>query len=130
MCIYDGRVLGLSSEKRSEAETGKKRDIKALVAIIPPASQVLGRREKKIREKRIRVRLKDVVKENELHISPRLATELNIKDRAYLSVPGKKRMEFKAVVNDSVPYGEVWANTEVMKERGIADNTLAAIRGA
>lgn len=120
----------MSSEEGSEVEAGKKRDIKALVAIIPPASQVLGRREKRVKEKRIRVRLKDVVKEDELHISPRLATELNIKDRAYLSVPGKKRMEFKVLINDSVPYGEVWVNTEVMKERGVADNTLATIRGA
>lgn len=120
----------MNSESKEEiSSTGKKRDIKALVAVIPPASQALGRREKKVREKRIRVRLKDVVKEDEIHISPRLAEELGIKSRAYLSIPGKKRMEFKAVINDSVPYNEVWVNTEVMRERGVADNTLATIRG-
>lgn len=117
----------MSGEK---SEEGKKRDIKALVAVIPPASQVLSRREKKVKERRIRVRLKEVVKEEELHISSRLANELNIKDRAYLSIPGKKRMEFRVIINDSVPYGEVWVNAEIMRGKGIADNTLATIRGA
>ncbi len=122
----------MSSEEKSstEATTGKKRDIKALVAVIPPASQVLGRREKKVRERRIRVRLKDNVKEGEIYISPRLASDLNIKDVAYLSIPGKKRMAFKVVVNDAVPQNEVWVNAEVMRERGVADNTLATIRGS
>ena len=118
----------MSREGTSEA--GKKRDIKALVAIIPPASQVLSRKEKKVREKRIRVRLKPDVKEDELHLSPQLASELGIRVRAELSIPGKKRITFKAVINDSVPYGEVWVNEELMRERGVADNTLATIRGS
>ena len=41
----------MSREGTSEA--GKKRDIKALVAIIPPASQVLSRKEKKVRKGRL-----------------------------------------------------------------------------
>lgn len=123
----------MSTEEKTSTGTevaGKKRDIKALVAVIPPASQILGRKEKKVREKRIRVRLKDHVKEGEMYISPRLASELGIKDIAYLSVPGKKRMAFKVVLNDAVPYNEVWVNAEVMRERGVADNTLATVRGS
>jgi len=112
------------------AEEGKKRDIKALVAIIPPATQLRRREGSRVKEKRIRVRLKPDVKEGELHVSPSLAQELGIKDAAELSVPGKKKMQFKAVLNESVPANEVWANEEVMKERGIADNTLATVRGA
>ncbi|OYT51597.1 MAG: hypothetical protein B6U73_01625 [Desulfurococcales archaeon ex4484_204] len=108
----------------------RRRDVKELVAIIPPASQVLSRRGKKVRERRVRVRLKEGVKADELHISPQLASELGIKGRCELSVPGKKRMAFKSVLNDSVPLQEVWANEELMRERGVADNTLATIRGA
>jgi len=112
------------------AEEGKKRDIKALVAIIPPATQLRRRESSKVKEKRIRVRLKSDVKEGELHISPSLAQELDIKDSAELSVPGKKKMRFKVILNEGVPLGEVWVNEEVMKERGVADNTLATVRGA
>jgi len=116
------------SEKTAEED--KKRDIKALVAIIPPATQLRRRESSKVKEKRIRVRLKPDVKEGELHISPSLAQELDLKDSAELSVPGKKKMRFKAILNEGVPSGEVWVNEEVMKERGVADNTLATVRGA
>ncbi len=112
------------------AEAGKKRDIKALVAVIPPATQLRKREGPKVREKRIRVRLKPDVKEGELHVSPSLAEELSIREVAELSVPGKKKMRFKAVLNDKVPINEVWVNEEIMKERGVADNTLATVRGA
>ncbi|RLG78287.1 MAG: hypothetical protein DRO14_01130 [Thermoprotei archaeon] len=112
------------------AEEGKKRDIKALVAVIPPATQLRKREGPKVKERRIRVRLKPDIKEGELHISPSLAQELSIKEVAELSVPGKKKMRFKAVLDDKVPVNEVWVSEEVMKERGVADNTLATVRGA
>lgn len=116
------------SEKATEE--GKKRDIKALVAVIPPATQLRKREGPKVKERRIRVRLKPDIKEGELHISPSLAQELSIKEVAELSVPGKKKMRFKAVLDDKVPVNEVWVSEEVMKERGVADNTLATVRGA
>ncbi len=120
----------MSSPEAKEGEEKEKRDIKALVAVIPPATQIMRRKEVRVLEKRIRVRLKDFIKEGEIHISESLASELQIKDRAALSVPGKKRLVFKAVINESVPSNEVWVNEEVMKERGVADNTLATVRAA
>lgn len=120
----------VSTLSEGEEKPQKKRDIKQLVAVIPPASQLMRREGPKVREKRIRVRLKDNVPPNELHLPPSLAKFIGVKERVELSVPGKKRMSFKPVLNESIPENEVWVNTEVMREKGVADNSLATVRGA
>lgn len=119
------RCSGLTEEN----DVKKKRDVRHLVAVIPPASQLLRREGPKRREKRIRVRLKAEIQPEELHLNPSVAKYLNITSKAELSVPGKKRMEFKAVINENVPENEVWVNEEIMRERGVADNSLATVRG-
>ncbi len=116
--------------EESKAEGKKKRDIKQLVAVIPPASQLMRREGPKIREKRIRVRLKPDIPPEELYLSPALAKYIGVKEKAELSVPGKKRMSFKAVIRDDIPENEVWVNEDLMRERGVADNSLATVRGA
>ncbi len=113
-----------------ESKDKKKRDIKQLVAVVPPATQLLRRQAPKIREKRVRVRLKDDVPPDELHLSPGLAKFIGVRERAELSIPGKKRMSFKAVIDERIPENEVWVNTELMRERGVADSSLATVRGA
>jgi len=108
---------------------GKKRDVKQLVAVIPPASQILSKGGGKSKERRIRLRLKPNVDSKELYLSPQLLKELNIKKEVEISVAGKKRLRFKAVENEEVPPNEVWGNEGFLKERGIADNSLVTVRG-
>jgi hypothetical protein len=38
-------------------------------------------------------------------------------------------MNFKAVIDENIPQNEVWVNEELMKERGVSDNSLATVRG-
>ncbi len=113
----------------SEGEQGKKKDVKQLVAVIPPASQLMMKGGGKVKEKRVRLRLRKEVPENELHISPALLKYLEIKGGIEVSVAGKKRFRFKAVESEQVPENEVWANEALMKENGIADNSLVTVRG-
>ncbi len=143
MCLdnvfEEGKIISPSNEfnhaevsalGEGEEKSQKKRDIKQLVAVIPPASQLMHKEGSKVREKRIRVRLKDNIPPEELHLSPSLAKFVGVKERVELSVPGKKRMSFKPVLNESIPQNEVWVNTELMREKGVADNSLATVRGA
>lgn len=104
----------------------KKKDIKSLLAIIPPA-EAMKKEQKKLTEKRIRVRYSNA-KPGEVIISQKLANQLNIKEKAVIVVGGKKRFEFKVVIDENVPENEVYANNEFMKENGIADNSIATIR--
>ncbi len=119
-------MLSLSSEELKTAS--QKRDIKQLVMVIPPASEILSKGVKQVREKRVRVRLKSEVPPGELKINTRLAKELNIKENVELSIAGRKRLVFKATILDDIPEGEVWANEELMKEKGIADNSMVTVR--
>jgi hypothetical protein len=43
-------------------------------------------------------------------------------------VGGKKRYLFRAFASESVPENEVWCNADELKELGVADNTIAAVR--
>ncbi len=108
----------------------KKKDVKQLVAIIPPASQILTREGPRQKEKRVRLKLRKKIPSNELHISSVLVKELGIGVNAEISVAGKKRLKFKAIVDGSVPENEVWGNEELMREKGLADNSLVTLRGA
>jgi len=83
----------------------------------------------RVREKRVKLRYGEDVKEEEVHLSKKLADELGIKEHVVIAIPGRKNMEFRAVINDKVPYGEVWANSSVMKARGVADGSVVTVRG-
>lgn len=116
----------LSSEGSSPQQP-QKRDIKQLVAVIPPASEVLGRGVRRVSEKRVRVRLKKSVPEDSVHVSSKLVGELGVKERIQLSVSGR-RFVLSVFVSDDVPENEVWANEEFMRRSGISDNSMATVR--
>ncbi|MGC8675526.1 hypothetical protein [Fervidicoccus sp.] len=118
----------MSEEENKEASEQKveKKDIKSLVAIIPPAG-ALKSTQKKISEKRIRVRYSSTKPEH-ITINPKLASELGIKDKAYIVIAGKKRFLFNVILDENVPENEVYANNEFMKENGVSDNSIATIR--
>jgi len=112
-------------EVKEQEQQKKKVDIKALVKLVPPAS-ALKQRTSKAREKRIRLRLKDV-KPTQAKINPNLAEQLGITDKLEIAVSGKKFV-FEAVKDSSVPENEVHVNEELMRENGISDNTIATVR--
>lgn len=115
-------------KQQEQAKQEKKRDIRALVAIIPPASEVIGRREKKLAEKRIRVRRKSHIKPEHSYINPQLAKELDIKDYLEIVIARRHRLVFKAILDEAVPINEVWCNEDLLRDEGIADNSIATVR--
>lgn len=127
-----------ATERRSEEAGGQgaeavgeegKRDIKALVAVIPPAA-ALRRRERRVREKRIRVRWSDDLKPDEVAVHPELAKELGISTHAEIVIAGRHRFVARVILNDSQPVHEVYCNSELLREHGVADNSIATIRAS
>lgn len=119
--------MNLLSESQGEGKTAKK-DIKSLVAIIPPP-QSFSAKQSKPKEKRIRLRYSNLVKHDELRIPKALADELGIKDVVHVVVAGRKTLDLKAVIDDKLPPTEVLGNPELMKSKGIADNSVVTVRG-
>ncbi|MEO3992815.1 MAG: hypothetical protein QN229_00645 [Desulfurococcaceae archaeon TW002] len=118
----------LSSEG-SSPQPSQKRDIKQLVAVVPPASEVLGRGVRRVAERRVRVRLKEDVPESAVYVSSKLASELGVKEKIQLSVSGR-RFVLNVFVSEDVPENEVWANEEFMRRNGISDNSMTTVRSA
>jgi len=112
----------------NEKQEEKKLDIKALVAVIPPASS-LGK-EKVKRERRIRVRALPDVKEGFAKINPTLAKELGVTAVLEVVVARKRKLKLTAIIDENVPVNEVWCNLEQLKEEGIANNSIATVRAA
>jgi len=108
----------------------EKVDVKKLVAIVPPPSVLFAKEKKTLREKRIRLVYDPSVNKDEAKISKALAEELNIKNFLEITVAGKKRFRFKAVIMDSLPNDIVYVNPEVMKIYGVADKSICTIRSA
>lgn len=114
----------------SESGEGKTLErIKSLLAVVP-SPQTLRQRETVAKERRIRLRYNDVVKDDEIYVSRKLAEELGISSKVSIAVPGKRPLEFKAVIDENVPPNEVWGNPMVMRSRGIADGSIVTVRGA
>ena len=113
----------------NEEKEAEKKDIKALVAVIPPAD-ALKRRETKVREKRIRVRYKEGLNPENAMINTSTAKQLGIGDKLEVVVAGRHKFVFNAVLSDEVPPNEVWCNPELLQDEGIADNTIATVRKA
>ncbi len=116
------------SENEKEKIIERKIDIKALVAVIPPASS-LGRGKIR-RERRIRVRAVAEVKEGFAKINPTLANELGITSALEIVVARKRKLKLTAIVDENIPFNEVWCNTGQLREEGIADNSIATVRAA
>ena len=115
--------------EREEKEEIKieKPDVSRLLAAIPPAS-ALKARQKKVTEKRIRLRYDGTLEPEEAKIHPNLARELNIGDLLEITVAGRHRFVFKAIKDEEVEENVVHVNPDLMEEHGIADNSIATVR--
>ncbi len=79
-------------------------------------------------EKRLRIRRRDDVDPGLAKINPETAKMLQITNSLEVVIAGKKRFTFKAIGVGDVPANEVWCNTEELRAKGIADNTIATVR--
>ena len=106
----------------------RKIDVRAALAMIPPASQLLGK-EKKARERRVRLRFHDELKKGLAKISPALYKELG-GEGEYIEVVVAHRHKFRYRVelDEEVPENEVWVNGSDLPEYGVSDNTIATVR--
>ncbi len=127
--------MSKENESIKKAGTGqeevqrKKVDVSKLVSIIPPASE-LRRKEVRVREKRIRVRYDDALAVGAVKLSKELAKMLGINegDKVEIVVAGRHKFIYTAVLTDEGGINEVYCNPEELRERGVADNSIATIR--
>jgi len=108
----------------------EKVDIKKLVAVVPPPTTLFAKGKKTQKEKRIRLAYDASVGKDEAKIYKALADELSIRNYLEITVAGKKRFRFKAVIKDSLPIDVAYVNPEVMKFHGVADKSICTIRSA
>ncbi|MEB2836014.1 MAG: hypothetical protein GSR80_001223 [Desulfurococcales archaeon] len=104
-----------------------KADVKAALSLIPPAS-ALKSEERRLTEKRIRLRYDASLEPEEAKVNPQLAKELGIEDKLEIVVAGRHRFVFRAIIDDEVEYNRVHVNPDLMEENGIADNSIATVR--
>lgn len=107
-------------------------DISKLVSIIPPASEVLGRKEQKTMEKRVRLRFDKSIDTSIAKLPSSLAKMLGIHDNEDVEViiAGKKKFTLKAQLFDSTDVNTVHVNPAEFEKQGVADNSIATIRKA
>lgn len=125
-----GRSEDTSIKKQETQNTGKpKIDIAKLVSIIPPASE-LRKKEEKVREKRIRIKWDETLPKGIAKLSKSLADLLGIKEGDFVEivVAGRHRFLFKATIISEGNINEVYCNPEELKEKGVADNSIATLR--
>jgi len=119
----------VAEAKEPEEVSVKKLDVKSLVAVIPPAEAVLRRPQKRTQEKRVRIRYGSV-KGDQVGVSEALKQELGLGSQAQLVVAGRKRFVLNVVVLEGLPENVVVVNGDLMREHGIADNSIATLRSA
>jgi len=132
VCMSEQREHETKAEEaRGEVKREKRADIKALLAVIPPADALLKKREarKSAQERRIRLRYGEVERD-QVAVSEKLAKELELKEQAYITVAGKKRFLLKVVIKEGLSENVALVNGELMRENGIADNSIATIKSA
>ncbi len=125
-----GPGAGSGEEKPEESEEElprKKIDIRSALAMIPPASQVLGK-QKKQRERRVRLRFHNELKEGIAKVNPELLKEIGEAEYIEVVVAHRHKFRYRVEVDESVPPNEVWVNGEKLPEYGISDNTIATVR--
>ena len=81
-------------------------------------------------EKRLRIRRREDVSAGNSKMNSRMAQQLGISDEIEAIVAGKSKGKWKTLQNESVPANEVWMNSDELKAKGIADNTITTIRKA
>jgi len=95
--------------------------------MIPPASQILGR-EKKLRERRVRLRFHEEVREGVAKVNPELLSEIGEAEQVEVVVAHRHKFRYRVEVDDNVPPHEIWVNGSGLPEQGVADNTIATVR--
>ena len=115
--------------EEEEVKSVKRVDVSKLVSIIPPPSE-LKREEKRITEKRIRIRYDESLQEDQAKLSKELAKFLGISedDQVEIVVAGRKKFVFKPIVVDELDPNTVMCYPEKLRESGVADNSIATIR--
>ncbi len=122
----------LNKESKKDKESNEeipeiKVDVRSAISLIPPAS-ALKAKEKKLREKRIRLKYDYSLKPIEAKINDKLAKELGVEDKIEIVVAGRHRFVFKAIIDEEIDYNRVHVNPDLMEENGIADNSIATVR--
>lgn len=128
--MSEKQSVSKASEKTHDKPALKKRiDVTKLLSIIPPASE-LKRKEVKLKEKRIRVRYNESLPVNTVRLSKQLAQLLGINegDQVEIVVAGRHKFVYNAIIIDEGNVNEVHCNPEELKERGVADNSIATVR--
>jgi len=117
------------AKKQQEQEElpRKKIDVRSALALIPPASQLLGR-EKKQRERRVRLRFHDELKEGIAKVSPELLKEIGEGEYIEIVVAHRHKFRYRVEKDDSVPPNEVWVNGAKLPEYGVSNNTIVTVR--
>lgn len=125
--IIRGFIMEENSGRGKEIQ--KKLDVSKLVSIIPSPTE-LRREEKKIIEKRIRIKYDESLAENHAKISKELAKLLSINENDLIEivVAGKKRFVFRAEIVDDLEMNIVLCYPEELREKGVADNSIATVR--
>jgi len=84
----------------------------------------------KRKEKRLRLKLQDNIKEDRIMINEKIAKDLEITDKVEIVVGGKKRLVLNAILSSDISPDQAIINSTQAKINGIADNTIATIRRA
>jgi len=84
----------------------------------------------KRKEKRLRLKLQDNIKEDRIIINEKIAKDLEITDKVEIVVGGKKRLVLNAILSSDISPDQAIINSTQAKINGIADNTIATIRRA
>ena len=114
-------------ESSGETQSRRKIDIRSALSMIPPASQILGR-EKKLRERRVRLRFHEEVREGVAKVNPELLSEIGEAEQVEVVVAHRHKFRYRVEVDDNVPPHEIWVNGSGLPEQGVADNTIATVR--
>jgi hypothetical protein len=121
----------LSEESRREEIKESKIDISKLIAIIPPASEILSKKKESVPEKRIRIRFDRSLNKPVAKVPNTIAQILSVKsgDVVEIVVAGKKKATFMAEVIEVEPGEEiVYVYPSDLEKQGVADNSIATIR--
>lgn len=117
----------MSKETNEEKEKEKKVNIKNLVSIIPPATELRSREKSPPKEKRVKVKKKPEVDEGIIIISNKLKDSMKIGNEVEISVKGKK-LKLKVISQDGLDEIETWMNPNDMLKLGLADNSTVTLR--
>lgn len=118
-----------TAPEQKEAQPARRVDIKKLVSIVPPASE-LKRKQKLLKEKRVRIKYDESLPEGASKIPKDLARALGINDgdKIEIVVAGKKKFIFTASIIDEEGTNTVYCYPEELRENGVADKSIATLR--